>query len=66
MYHYWFSGDREIGRNVIMFSFDEESITDPTLSKWFHELGPVTKRIVYKAGSPAGRFYYRVGYNFRH
>jgi len=65
MYNYWFSGDQEIGRNVIMFSFDEDGVTDPTLSKWFHEMGPVTERIVYKAGNPAGRFFYRVGYNFR-
>jgi len=65
MYNYWFSSDREVGRNIIMFSFDEDGVTDPTLSKWFHELGPVTERIVYKAGNPAGHFYYRVGYNFK-
>ena len=65
MYNYWFSSAQQIGRTVIMFGFKPKELSDGSLSRWFQELGPVTERIVYKAGAPAGRFYYRVGYDFR-
>jgi len=65
MYNYWFSSAQQIGRTVIMFDFEPDGVSDESLSNSFRELGPVTERIVYKAGARAGRFYYRVGYDFR-
>jgi dolichol-phosphate mannosyltransferase len=65
MYDYWFSSARQTGRTVIMFGLEPREVSDESLSKWFRKLGPVTERLVYKAGAPARRFYYRVGYDFR-
>jgi dolichol-phosphate mannosyltransferase len=65
MYDYWPSGQQQNGRTVIMFDFEPEGVSDGSISTWFQELGPVRERIVYKAGAPAGRFYYRVGHGFR-
>jgi dolichol-phosphate mannosyltransferase len=65
MYDYWPSGQQQNGRTVIMFDFEPEGVSDNSISTWFQELGPVRERIVYKAGAPAGRFYYRVGRGFR-
>jgi dolichol-phosphate mannosyltransferase len=65
MYDYWPSGQQQNGRTVIMFDFEPEGVSDNSISMWFQELGPVKERIVYKAGAPAGRFYYRVGRGFR-
>lgn len=65
MYNYWFSSAREVGRPVIMFDFGAGELSEHSLSKRFEKLGPVMERIVYKGGIPAGRFYYRVGYDFR-
>jgi dolichol-phosphate mannosyltransferase len=65
MYDYWFAGTPQTGRTVIMFGSDPLVLSDASLSKWFRELGPITARIVIKDDTPAGRFYYRVGHDFR-
>ncbi len=65
MYNYWISRCRQTGRTVLMFGFYRRQLYDQHLSKWFQELGPITEHMVYKAGTPAGRFYYRVGYDYR-
>jgi len=65
MYDYWFARTPQTGRTVIMFGFDPWVLSDASLSKWFRELGPTTERIVFKSDTPAGRFYYRVGHDFR-
>ena len=65
MFNDWFSGAQETGRTVILFGFTPGHISDGLLAKWFQELGPLAERTVYKAGRPAGRFFYRIGYGFR-
>jgi dolichol-phosphate mannosyltransferase len=65
MFNRWFSTARQTGRTVIMFGFKPGHLSDGLLAGWFQELGPVAERTVYKAGSPVGRFFYRVGYGFR-
>ncbi|QEX22151.1 hypothetical protein FRZ61_20810 [Hypericibacter adhaerens] len=65
MYDYWFSDARQAGRTVIIFGFEPAPLSDDRLAKWFRELGPVGERALYKAGAPAGRFFYRVGYGYR-
>jgi dolichol-phosphate mannosyltransferase len=65
MYDYWFARTPQTGRTVIIFCSDPSGLSDASLSKWFRELGPITERIVFKDDTPAGRFYYRVGYDFR-
>jgi dolichol-phosphate mannosyltransferase len=65
MYDYWFARTPQIGRTVIMFGSDPWVLSDAYFSKWFRELGPITERIVFKGDTPAGRFYYRVGHDFR-
>ena len=64
MYNYWLPSGQQNGRTVIMFGLKPEELSDRSLSTWFKELGPVQKRLVYKAGALAGQFYYRVGYDF--
>jgi dolichol-phosphate mannosyltransferase len=65
MYDYWFARTPQTGRSLIMFGSDPRDLSDASLSKWFRELGPITQRIVFKGDTPAGRFYYRVGHDFR-
>jgi dolichol-phosphate mannosyltransferase len=65
MYDYWVSRCRQVGRTVIMFGVGPRELSQANLSQWFQSMGPVTEAIVYKAGARAGRFYYRVGYDFR-
>jgi dolichol-phosphate mannosyltransferase len=65
MYDYWFARTPQTGRTVIMFGSDPRNLSDASLLKWFRELGPMTERVVFKDDTPAGRFYYRVGSDFR-
>jgi dolichol-phosphate mannosyltransferase len=65
MYDNWFARTSQSGRTVIMFGSDPWVLSGASLSKWFRELGPITERIMFKGDTPAGRFYYRVGHDFR-
>ena len=65
MFDYWMPEAINNGRPVIMFSLTPELLSDGLLGTHFRELEPLRDRIVYKNGSHAGRFYYRVGHGFR-
>lgn len=65
MYDYWYSGEEQNGRTLILFSLKSEDVEAQSLAARFAELGALEERMVYKQGAPAGRFYYRVGYDFR-
>jgi len=65
MYDYWYSDEQLGGRTLILFSLKPEDIETRSLAARFAELGALEERVVYKQGAPIGRFYYRVGYDFR-
>ena len=65
MYNYWFPADKQNGRNMILFGFEEYQLNSADLASHFHELGPIKMEKVTRRGVDAGSFYYRVGYNYR-
>jgi dolichol-phosphate mannosyltransferase len=65
MYDYWFPGDQQAGRTLILFSLKPEDLKTRFLAAHFAKLGALEERVVYKQGAPVGRFYYRIGYDFR-
>jgi dolichol-phosphate mannosyltransferase len=65
MYKYWFPADKQNGRNMILFGFEQHQLNSADLASHFHELGPIKMEKVTRRGVDAGLFYYRVGYNYR-
>jgi dolichol-phosphate mannosyltransferase len=65
MYNYWFPADKQNGRNMILFGFQQRQLNSADLASHFHELGPIKMEKVTRRGVDAGLFYYRVGYNYR-
>jgi dolichol-phosphate mannosyltransferase len=65
MYDYWYPAAQQHGRTLILFALTREDLADASLETKFSNLGPIREQIVKKRAAPAGRFYYRVGYNFR-
>lgn len=66
MYDYWLPDDLLGKRPVIMVSLTPDLLSSSVVAARFEKLGPVEERIVQKTGERAGRFFYRVGYGFRH
>jgi hypothetical protein len=65
MYAYWFQPEPLRGRPAVMFAFKRKQIDDPALANHFTALSDLKERVIIKDGKPAGRFYYRIGYEFR-
>ncbi|MGE0022137.1 MAG: hypothetical protein AB7S70_00715 [Hyphomicrobium sp.] len=63
MYQYWFRAELR-GRPAVMFAFKRSHIVDPALTNHFATLSDPMERVVTKDGEPAGRFFYRIGYDF--
>ncbi|MDX3926275.1 MAG: glycosyltransferase family 39 protein [Shinella sp.] len=65
MYDYWFKPETFDGRPAVLFAFKRHEIEDPALASHFGTLSDPVERLVVKDGKPAGRFYYRIGNEFR-
>ncbi|QJP15702.1 glycosyltransferase [Starkeya sp. ORNL1] len=65
MYDFWFHPESLQGRPVIIFALKKYQIDDSKFAAQFRLLGEPVERVITKKGRPAGRFYYRVGYEFR-
>jgi dolichol-phosphate mannosyltransferase len=66
MFDTWFSNRSSDGRDVIMVGVEEAPVSDDGLDAWFEAIGPVEQQEVRKNGVVVGRFFYRIGYGFRH
>lgn len=66
MFDTWFSNRSSDGRDVIMVGVKEAHVSDDGLNAWFETIGPVERQEVRKNGVVVGRFFYRIGYGFRH
>ena len=65
MYEYWYRAEPLRGRPAVMFAFKRSQIVDPALANQFTTLSDPMELDVTKGGKPAGRFYYRIGYDFQ-
>lgn len=65
MYAYWYRAEPLRGRPAIMFAFKRHQIGNPVLATHFSALGNPVERAIVKEGAAAGRFYYRIGQDFR-
>lgn len=65
MYDYWYPAAKEHGRTLILFALTREQLSDASIETKFSSMDPIREQIVKKRAAPAGRFFYRVGYNFR-
>ncbi len=65
MYGYWHRPDTLYGRPAILFAFKRYQLEDPALSNYFASLGAPMEQVITKGGKLAGRFYYRIGYDYR-
>ena len=66
MFDTWFSNRSSDGRDVIMVGLEEAHVSDDGLDAWFETMGPARPQAVQKNGAVVGRFFYRIGYGFRH
>ncbi|NDV89383.1 glycosyltransferase [Aurantimonas aggregata] len=66
MFDTWFSNRSSDGRDVIMVGVKEAHVSDDGLEAWFETIGPIKRQAVRKNGTVVGRFFYRIGYGFRH
>ncbi|HEV7436434.1 MAG TPA: glycosyltransferase family 39 protein [Pseudorhizobium sp.] len=66
MFDTWFSARSSDGRDVIMVGMEEAHVSDDGLDAWFETIGPVERQAVRKNDATVGRFFYRIGYGFRH
>lgn len=65
MYDRWFPAQRQHGRTVILFALDSEELSNPAIESRFGSIEPVREQLLYKGSKPVGRFYYRVGHDYR-
>lgn len=65
MYGYWYGADALRGRSAVIVALRRSQIADLSLEKHFSVVGETKQRDVFKDGRPAGRFFYRVGFNFK-
>lgn len=65
MYDHWFPAHRQQGRTVILFALNPQDLLSGSVAAQFGYLDPVREQVIYKKTVQAGRFYYRVGYNYR-
>lgn len=65
MFDYWYRAEPLRGRPAVMMAFKRSQILDPALAHHFTRLSDPREHLVTKAGRPAGRFYYRIGYGFK-
>lgn len=65
MYGYWHRAEPLRGRPAVLFSFKRRQIDDEALAGQFGRLGETVEQPILKDGKPAGRFFYRIGYDYR-
>ncbi|PYE86586.1 glycosyltransferase family 39 protein [Phyllobacterium leguminum] len=65
MYDYWFKPEAFEGRPAILLASKRGQIENPDLAGHFSTLSEPMERVVLKDGKLAGRFYYRIGYDFQ-
>ncbi|TSJ64481.1 glycosyltransferase [Starkeya sp. 3C] len=65
MYGYWHRPEALRGRPAIMISVKRRHIDVPVLDQHFAVLSEPREKRIDKHGTPAGRFYYRIGYGYR-
>jgi len=66
MWNRWLPEQDAIGRDVIMVSFDQNSLKNPGLSKHFKRLSGITSEPIVKHGSIVGNFHWMVGYEYNY
>ena len=65
MYDSWYPAPAQRGRTLILFALEPELLTGVDVERRFGKMDPIREKVVYKRAARAGRFYYRVGYDFR-
>lgn len=65
MYDSWYPAPAQRGRTLILFALEPESLSGPGIERRFGRMDQIHEKVVYKRAARAGRFYYRVGYDFR-
>jgi len=65
MYDYWFPAQQQQGRNVVFFARKPVLLSKGDIEAHFGTMGAVREQALYKGSQKVGRFYYRVGYNYR-
>ena len=65
MYNYWFSPAASQGKTVIMFGLKPAILDHSDMKKQFSSVTPIKEELITRDDSVVGRFYYRIGYDFR-
>ena len=65
MYDVWFPARRQEGRSIILFALNPEDLSKPAIEARFALMEPVREQAIYKRSTLVGRFYYRIGHNYR-
>ncbi len=65
MYNYWFSPASNEGKTLIMFGFSASYLDRDYLKTHFSRVTPIKEELIMRNESVVGRFYYRIGYDFK-
>jgi len=65
MYDFWFPADKQNGRNMILFGFEEHQVNSADLPNHFSHLGPIIIEKISRGSAEVGSLYYRIGYHYR-
>ena len=65
MYGYWYRPEPLHGRPAIVFAMKQNQIENYAADRYFSVVSASRVKSIVKDGMPAGRFYYRVGYEYR-
>ncbi len=65
MYEIWSTPEEQLGRTLILISFDPRTLSDEAVAPWVEKFGTVQERSITKLGVPAGRYFYRVVDGYR-
>ncbi len=65
MYNYWFPPESSRGRTVIMFGLQRGYLDRASLKAHFSRVTPIKEEPILRHKAVVGRFYYRIGYDFK-
>lgn len=65
MWRFWQPKEEAEGKSVMMISFKSEDLSNPKLNDHFESITEVSEYAIKREGRIVGRFYYRVGQQYR-
>jgi len=65
MWNFWVPKQSALGRNVVVVSFHIEDLDNSWMTGYFSQVSPISTETIKRFDHVVGRFFWRLGYNYR-